>query len=188
MDQSDPPFGVEKFLRWEGGGDFRWELVKGQAVRLPRDGTRDHMRTIMDMARQFWTGLDDTKFGTATSIFAVRTPDGVRMPDIVIDTAIGGKGNDLAATAPVLIGEVLSPWSHDRDFGEKLLDYQGIASLRHYIVLSQDEPKVWHWSRPLNGQWSGPAIHQGESFYLEALCLMVFTGPRVHPAENQDLQ
>ena len=170
------PTTVEEFLRWDGGGDFRWELVNGEAVRLPRDGTRAHMRTIMSLAGQLWSNLPASDYCTGISLLAVRTSDGIRMPDLVVDRHEDGDGTELTASAPILIAEVLSEWSRDRDLGEKLDDYQRIGSLRHYIVLEADEAKALHWYRTPGMEWSDPLVHGDEPFSLEFLGVSVCAG------------
>jgi Uma2 family endonuclease len=48
---------------------------------------------------------------------------------------------------PVIIIEVMSPSSVDDDTGRKWLSYRKIASLKHYIVLAQDQRLVHVHSR-----------------------------------------
>jgi Uma2 family endonuclease len=43
---------------------------------------------------------------------------------------------------------VLSPSNAETDFGDKVAEYLELPSLFTYVVLSQDEPKAWMWSRP----------------------------------------
>jgi Uma2 family endonuclease len=52
-----------------------------------------------------------------------------------------------AIVNPVLVVEVTSPSTIDRDEGDKLDAYQAIQSLREYLLVSQDEPRVTHYTR-----------------------------------------
>jgi Uma2 family endonuclease len=151
------PTTPDEFLRWEGGGDFRWELVDGEAIRLPKDGTRAHATIAASLVIEIMEKVDESEFLAGTSLLAVKTPAGIRMPDVVVDIA-GGDGSALSAIAPVLIAEIISPWSRERDLGDKSTDYGGIPSLRHYLVFEQDEPRLWLWSRKSDGEWQGPEI------------------------------
>lgn len=164
--QSNLPTTPDEFLCWEGGGDFRWELVNGDAVRLPRDGTRAHSALATALVCEIMDQIDVSEMMAGTSLLAVRTPSGIRMPDVVVDI-VGGDGQALEAAAPVLVAEVVSPWSHARDLGEKVADYQGIVSLKHYLVLAQDERRVWHWSRLSDGNWSSPEILTSKAQCIE---------------------
>ena len=47
------------------------------------------------------------------------------------------------------------------------MDYTGLPTLRHYLVLSQDEPRVWLWSRRPDGGWNGPEQVADMGAYVE---------------------
>jgi Uma2 family endonuclease len=81
----------------------------------------------------------------------------VRYPDVVVDVA-GGAFNDLTATSPVLIAEVLSPSSATDDLGDKAAEYLRLSSLVAYIVLASDNPKAWIWIRYETGLAPGPSV------------------------------
>ncbi|MBC8142872.1 MAG: Uma2 family endonuclease [Armatimonadetes bacterium] len=55
---------------------------------------------------------------------------------------------------PLLIVEVLSPSTQDKDFGTKFRDYRAIATLRHYILVAQFTTNVEHWQCDENNRWS----------------------------------
>lgn len=48
---------------------------------------------------------------------------------------------------PAAIVEVLSPTTEEMDLNVKLAEYRSIASLKAYIVASQDEALCWLWLR-----------------------------------------
>ncbi|MDX2254764.1 MAG: Uma2 family endonuclease [Pseudanabaenaceae cyanobacterium bins.39] len=51
---------------------------------------------------------------------------------------------------PLLIVEVLSPSTERYDRGEKFRKYRSISSLREYLLISQSEPYIEHYSRSEN--------------------------------------
>lgn len=53
----------------------------------------------------------------------------------------------MSTATPLLIVEVLSPFSTGLDFTVKLAEYLSLDALEAYIVASQDEPIVWVWQR-----------------------------------------
>ena len=53
---------------------------------------------------------------------------------------------------PILVVEVLSPSTEAFDKGEKFMHYQELASLREYILVSQDRVRVEHY-RLTQTQW-----------------------------------
>ena len=46
------------------------------------------------------------------------------------------------------------------DFGAKAREYQAFDSLRHYLILAQNERRLWLWSRQDDGTWNEPIIHE----------------------------
>ena len=54
---------------------------------------------------------------------------------------------------PTVLFEILSPSSAAYDRGVKFLSYQGIESLREYVLISQDEEIVETYRRHLESSW-----------------------------------
>jgi len=132
------------FLAWVQERDERYELDEGHVVMMTV-GTRGHALMIRRLAAALERRLDGTIWST------------LRYPDLVVDVA-GGALQDLTATAPVLIAEVISPSSATDDLGDKAAQYLRLASLAAYLVLAQDEPKAWIWVRGDSGFPAGPEV------------------------------
>jgi Uma2 family endonuclease len=54
---------------------------------------------------------------------------------------------------PTILFEVTSKSTEDYDRGTKFLHYQGIESLREYVVVSHREKRIEHHRRLESGQW-----------------------------------
>lgn len=165
------PTDPDAFLRWNEGREGKRELVKGRVVEYVINVTRAHVRIVTRLLIELASKLDPKRFEAYTVDIGLKTPDGVRYPDLVVDVA-GGDGKDLAVTAPVLVCEVLSPSSIVRDTVEKQRDYTGIPSVQSYLVLSQDEPRAWLWSRTDAG-WAGPDMIEGLDGIIDVPALSV---------------
>lgn len=132
----------------------RCELVGGFVVMMMRP-VRGHAQILGNLLVALRERLDRTRwdvlsdFGTETGI------DTVRAPDIVVLSA-GGSPKDRTTTSPVLVAEVLSPSTITVDLGDKAAEYLGLDSLVAYLVVAQDEPKVWLWVRGEGGFPAGP--------------------------------
>lgn len=157
--QSKPPTTPDEFLRWNEGREGKREFVRGRVVEMMINVTRDHWRLANRLERQIAAQLGDEEYDVGTTDHGVRTPDGIRFPDVMVDKVIAD-GKALAATSPLLIAEVLSKSSLADDFGPKALDYQRLPSLQHYLTVSQDEVRIWVWSRDADGVWTPPVIHE----------------------------
>lgn len=78
----------------------------------------------------------------------------------------GGRVLGEALLNPTLIVEVLSDSTEDYDRGEKFAHYMRIPSLREYVLVSQDSPKIEVFRRPTHGHWQHHQAGAGESLEL----------------------
>jgi Uma2 family endonuclease len=166
---STPPTDPDDFLRWNEGREGKRELVNGQVIEYMINVTRGHVRVVTRLLYELTSKLDPRRFEAYAVDIGLKTPEGVRYPDLVVDVA-GGESNDLAVREPVLVCEVLSPSSIVRDTVEKQREYTRIASVQAYLVLSQDEPRGWLWSRAQDG-WTGPTMIEGIEAVLKVPAL-----------------
>jgi Uma2 family endonuclease len=149
-----------EFLAWVQGREGRYELAQARVVTIPGE-PRAHSVILRRLANALEKRLDADRWAVLTSDFGVQLgPGTVRYPDVVVDVA-GGKLDDLVATAPLLIGEILSPSSATSDLGDKAAEYLQLPSLSAYLVLAQDEPKAWAWVRGSAGFSPGPQVIAG---------------------------
>ena len=138
------------FLTWVQGRKERYELAESRVVMMT-GGSRGHVIVTRRISIALEMRLDADRYTVVTSDFAVDLgPGTIRYPDVVVD-ARGGSLQDLTATAPVLLAEVLSPSSATYDLGDKAGEYLHLPSLSAYLVLAQDEPKAWIWIRGPEG-------------------------------------
>lgn len=62
--------------------------------------------------------------------------------------------DDKTATNPVVIVEVLSPTTKRYDRDEKAAHYRRIASLQHYVLISQEEHRIEVFTRNDDNSWT----------------------------------
>ena len=156
--QSPTPLTDEDFLRWNEGREGKREFVRGRVLELT-GGTLRHAEIMLNLAMLLKQSVSDVSLRVTAAEFGVRTPAGIRYPDAVLHRH-DGNGRALATSEPVMVAEILSPSSLSTDFGEKAMEYTALPSLLHYLVLSQDEPRAWLWSRK-DGAFSAPEMLVG---------------------------
>jgi Uma2 family endonuclease len=148
--QLDLRMGKPEFLDWVQRREGRYELA-GSRVVMMTGGSRGHAIVVRRLAAMLETRLEGKRWTVLTFDFGVDLgPASVRYPDVVVDVA-GGRLNDLTATAPILIAEVISPSSAKDDLGVKAHEYLRVPSLLAYVVLAQDEPSAPVWVRGAEG-------------------------------------
>jgi Uma2 family endonuclease len=152
----DIPTDPDAFLAWGARLDhhhpYKYELSEGKISRMMINTSRAHWRVTKNILRELLGKLDDNRFEAGPAEFGVRTPVGVRFPDVVVDR-ISANLTAYACEAPIFIAEVLSPSTAGLDFTTKQREYMAITSLQTYLVCSQDEPRVWVWARKPDGSW-----------------------------------
>ena len=135
----------------------RYEYVRGRIVQQMAGGTLKHSqiatRFIVALTRQ----LDDSAWSVNGSDRAVEMEASIRYPDVSVE-AVGASPASLATAAPVLIVEVLSLSSQDRDLDERPVESPGLASLECYIVASQTEPVCLAWVRGPDGKFPAEPV------------------------------
>jgi Uma2 family endonuclease len=92
-------------------------------------------------------GLDRKQWEVIAEFGLDTGPETLRYPDVFVYPA-GSSGKSRTTSTPAVLAEVLSPSNVEIDFGDKVAEYLELPSLFTYVVLSQDEPKAWMWSRP----------------------------------------
>ena len=164
------------FLAWRQEREERYELANGR-VMMMTGGSRGHGIITRRFATALEKRLDANRWTVLTSDFGVDLgPDTFRYPDVVVVLA-GGSFKDLTATAPVLVAEVLSPSSATYDLGDKAAEYLKSPSLCAYLVLSQDEPKVWAWARCTSGFSPGADVIKGHDGVIRIAALAIDVPP-----------
>lgn len=146
----EAPRDVDEFLHWGTTRDGRYELVSGQVFEMMVNVSRGHARVTGLVTALLVQLLDRRRHQVSPADFGVRTPRGIRYPDVLVDP-VSSNDRELASTNPLLIVEVLSPSSLEIDFVQKRAEYQAIPSLQTYLILTQDEPRAWIWTRESEG-------------------------------------
>jgi Uma2 family endonuclease len=143
---------LEEFLAWEREQPQRYERVSG-AIRMMTGGTIDHNRITLNVAEALRQRLRGGDCEVFVNDVKVVTPAGdVMYPDVVVACGdLPGKATVL--DAPVVIVEVLSESTAERDHGRKRWAYQTIPSLRYYVLVDQDEGGVEVTSPNPDGTW-----------------------------------
>jgi Uma2 family endonuclease len=70
---------------------------------------------------------------------------------------------------PLVIVEVLSDSTEAYDRGKKFEHYRGIASVRHYMLVAQDQPLVELYTRQGDGTWTLSDRRKGDVVALSAV-------------------
>ena len=140
----------EEYLAFERKATTKHEYLNGQIVAMSGASFAHNFITV-NIATHLNIQLMDGECRVATSDMRVKvTQTGSYVyPDVVVVCGEPRAEDDTFDTLlnPTLIVEVLSPSTEVYDRGEKFEHYQQIASLKEYILISQDKIRVEHYRR-----------------------------------------
>jgi Uma2 family endonuclease len=131
----------------------RYEFVKGRIVHAMTGGTVEHSTISRRFATLIERQLDQERWLVSNgSDRGVETSMTVRYPDVIVEPSPPPK-KSLSTRQAVVVVEVLSESSGERDLEIKPSEYLELTSLQAYIVASQDEPVCQMWLRGADGRF-----------------------------------
>jgi Uma2 family endonuclease len=130
-----------------------WELVEGDVVMMTNP-TENHEQIAGNIGAPLKLAMDAAGCRSTQGGMRVQRDDDGRgrdkpKPDIVV--RCGPRQNRTFVTDPLVIVEVLSPSTMDRDRGPKLSFYKSLPTLRHIVLVYQDQMRVEHYRREAEG-------------------------------------
>ena len=162
------PTTPDEFLRWNEDREGKREFVEGRVVEMMNHVSLAHALLASRLLVSIMQKVDNTEFVAGSADFAMKTSRGIRFPDVFLMRTPESL-KTFSTNEPLLIAEILSPSTMAVDFGAKALEYQAFDSLRHYLILAQNERRLWLWSRQDDGTWNEPIIHEDGDVELTGL-------------------
>ncbi len=152
---------------------YRYEYVRGWIMQQQAGGTLNHAQFGRRFASILERQLDPDVWVVTGSDRGIDTGETVRYADALVERA-GAPGDSLSTMAPVIVVEVLSPSSEERDLSAKPAEYLSLSTLQAYIVASQDEPLCYVWLRGADGAFTAaPFVVKGRDQTIQIPALSV---------------
>ena len=156
VSQPQPYTTPEDYLALERRAKTRSEYHDGEIVAMA-GASREHNLIVFDTVREISTQLRGQPCEGYPSDMRVWIPSHhvYTYPDVVVvcgepefqDSAVDTLLN------PILIVEVLSPSTAAYDQGQKFALYRSLPSLREYLLIAQDEPRLVLYRRDPDNRW-----------------------------------
>ncbi|MEK6259865.1 MAG: Uma2 family endonuclease [Planctomycetota bacterium] len=148
---------VTDYYRLENAAEFRSQFFAGEMFAMA-GGTPRHSRIKTNVGSLLNTLLRQGPCITYDSDLRLRVTETnlITYPDVSVVCGELQVDPDDANTAlnPTLIVEVLSPSTEAYDRGAKFGHYRRIPSLREYVLVSQEEPRVERFLLNDDGTWT----------------------------------
>jgi len=134
-----------EYLAFETSSEQKHEFIDGLVLAMA-GGSYEHARLAGRVMTALARALEGRPCNVVPSDGRVRIEATNRStyPDVsvVCGRARFASDDPQALTNPVVIVEVLSPTTEQSDRGEKFRHYRRLESLREYVLVAQDEPRI----------------------------------------------
>lgn len=160
-----------EYLEQERTSEIRHEFKNGQSVAMA-GGTRQHARlagkvigaliaqlkgrceVFTSDGRVYVQALNEGFYPDASVVCGSEEVDPVD-PDAIVN--------------PIVLVEVLSPGTENEDRGSKFESYKHLPSLKEYVLVSQDEPRIEVFRRNADASWQSTVAGASESAKLASI-------------------
>lgn len=142
------------YLQVERQSETKAEYVDGQVLAMAGASER-HNRLLSNLIMQVGPQLRGGECRIYPSDLRIKVANRYFYPDasIVCGKAVFSDDLNDVVLNPTVLFEILSPSSAAYDRGVKFLSYQGIESLREYVLISQDDEIVEVYRRHRESSW-----------------------------------
>ena len=149
-------FTATEYLLRERAAEYRSEYYAGEIFGMA-GGSPRHSRIKTNFLTQLNVRLERHPCTPYDSDLRIRVPTGLyTYPDVSVicgDLEFDDEHKDTVLNPTVLVG-VLSPTTEAYDRGKKFDHYRQIKSLREYVLVSQDEPRIERFLRNNDDTWT----------------------------------
>lgn len=161
-----------EYLAFERGSDIKHEYIDGHIYAMA-GGTREH--TLI--TGNTFASLHSQRKGRSCEVYHSEMRVRVSSikyvyPDVTISCSTPEFADDAKRVLlnPDIVIEVLSPSTEAFDRGDKFQYYRSIPSIQHYLLISQDKPRIEGYQRQKSGLWTfKDAIGLDSNFKIEVL-------------------
>lgn len=155
MPETSPPqpdLTLEEYIELERDAPTRHDLIAGARFPVAETSAR-HDRIVDTIFRKVADDAEDTEYRVLRNTARLLTPVGsVYYPDVMV-VPRSGTENAPIHDDPCLIVEVVSPETDPIDRREKWMAYHTIPTLKAYLMVDQDRPRVDRAFRLSGGEW-----------------------------------
>jgi len=164
---------VEEYLVWEPEADIRYEYVNGEILAMT-GGTIPHNEIALNFyaalrpflrSRGCKITVSDVKLQVSTQ----QQNNIYYYPDIIVTCDPEDVKARKFIQNPILIAEVLSPSTANKDRVEKFLHYLKMPSLQEYLLIDSEKISVERYCRGEGRMWLYYPYGDGEVITLSSL-------------------
>jgi Uma2 family endonuclease len=179
---------LDAFYEWvQRQRDGRFELENGHVVAMAPEQVR-HARAKAEAWLALRQAIATAGIGCTPLVDGVAVEiDGTTafVPDVLVDCSERLAPDAIVATQPVIVVEVVSPSTNQRDMTTKLVGYFRVSSIRHYLIVDAAKRVVVHHQRT-EGEALATRIHASGSLALDPPGITLRVEDLFPPEAGQD--
>ncbi|MEN9503712.1 MAG: hypothetical protein RI964_2997 [Pseudomonadota bacterium] len=175
---------VATYLQGERSSETRHEYVEGVAYAMA-GASVNHNQITANLLTSLMIHLKGKECRPFSSDLLVKTgKDRYRYPDVVV-VCNEQFLDEYSTESPVLIVEVLSKGTRQRDRQEKRLEYLQLPSLMEYMLIEQDTVEVEVFRRSQG--WQPSYYYWGDTIILESVDLSITIAEIYERVRNEEV-
>ncbi|UOR04180.1 Uma2 family endonuclease [Hymenobacter aerilatus] len=171
-------YSVEEYLALEEQSEMRHEYYRGEVFAMA-GGTANHNELVLNLVMLLRAGAQPRGCRVFAESVQLAVSQGLyyTYPDVMVTCHPGDIAAERQMHHPLLLAEVLSPSTAERDRIWKMLRYQRLDSLRHYLLISQEYQAVeWYQRASAEALWTHRVLIHDEFLELLELALRIRVG------------
>jgi Uma2 family endonuclease len=160
-----PHYTYDDWVRWEG----RWELIEGHPIAMSPMPMPEHQRVATEIRGEFWLALKNSGCKTCKAYDPVDfkiSDDTILQPDVLI--VCGKIYKSFLDFPPVLIAEVLSTSTEDRDRNVKF-DFYEQEGVKYYLMVDIKK-RIIEIYELINAKYQLQSYEESFTFHLNDDC------------------
>lgn len=171
---------IKEYLQLEQTSETRHEYLGGQVFAMS-GGSKEHNIISLNIASSLRSHLRGSSCRAFMADMKVKIESTRKnksvfyYPDVVV-SCNPDEEDRFCLNYPCLIIEVLSPSTEATDRREKLVNYQDLASLQEYVLVSQEEIRVEVYRKDSEGSWSRTVLEKDDELWLNSVGLSLAMG------------
>ena len=174
---------VEAYLQGERSSEIRHEYIEGVAYTMA-GASVNHNQITVNLLTSLMIHLRGKECRPFSSDLLVKTgKERYRYPDVVVCNE--QFLDEYSTDSPVLIVEVLSKGTRQRDRQEKRLEYLQLPSLMEYMLIEQDTVEVEVFRRSQG--WQPSYYYWGDTVILDSVDLSITVTEIYERVRNEEV-
>lgn len=151
----DNSLSESEYYLLEEESKIRHEYIDGDLFAMA-GATRKHNLLNTNITRALGNELEDSDCEIYAGDLLVKLRDGHDVyPDVAVACGdIDTNENETILFNPIVVFEILSKSTEQRDRGDKAEDYFKLKFLKDYVLVSQNRVRVEHFSKQKNNVWT----------------------------------